>query len=398
MTTTFAPPPMPLHRTNSLPLPPANHALPPVFTAPIRRLPSISIERSRPLGHAPSPAIPTSPIVILSDLDARPATRPAPPSAPAQASIIAMGSTSVAAAAPTPATAAPAAPASAQVISTPTAPPPISLVDLFGHQAGCRDGLTNEEYHADRSCISTSGLKEALRSAAHYQSYLRNPREETRALYLGTAIHCLLLEPQRFASEYVVAPEGDRRSKSFKEFAAAHPGQKIITADESDMLVGIAHSVMGHTTACNLLRAGLVEQTIIWQDRETGLWIKIRPDCLCIDVSNGVCLDVKSTEDASEDSFMYACRRYGYDMQAAIYLTGLREVFQRDFDFAFLPVEKKDPYGCAVYGAPQGMLQSGYRRFRKALNTIKRGVDSGEWPCYQPDGGFSVLPWLRNWV
>ncbi len=74
-------------------------------------------------------------------------------------------------------------------------------------------------------------------------------------------------------------------------------------------------------------------------------------------------------------------------------MEGLRQVFKRDFDFVFLAVEEDAPYGCALYGAPDEMLQDGQRQFRRALKELKRCRESGLWPSYQPDGDYELLEW-----
>lgn len=268
-----------------------------------------------------------------------------------------------------------------------------SLLDLFGH-LHCRPDIPNVLYHADRSCVSASGLKEILRSPAHYQAYLRGEsRKETPAMFLGTAVHARLLEPHLYASDYVIAPLADRRLKEYREFEVANAGKKILSPEQGAIIDGIAESVARHTSADTLLRGGLVEHTIIWEDEETGIWLKIRPDCLCVDFDTGICLDVKKTTDASRQAFRLSCDRYLYDLQAALYLEGLRQVFKRDFDFVFLPVEEAAPYGCALYGASDDMLQDGKRLFRKALRELKRCRDTNLWPSYQPDGDYELLDW-----
>lgn len=269
-----------------------------------------------------------------------------------------------------------------------------TLRELFG-TLRCRPDITNYMYHADRSCVSSSGLKLMLRSPAHFKHYLDAPHEETPALFIGTAIHARLLEPELFAEDYVVAPESDKRKKEYKEFKLAHANQMILDKEQAEILEGIAQSVSQHSSASTLLRGGVIEHSIIWQDKETGIWCKIRPDCLSVDFDTGICMDVKSTEDASEEGFLRSCLRYDYDLSAAFYLEGLRETFQRDFDFAFLACEKSAPYACALYGAPMEMIERGQRRFRAALRRLKQCRDTDSWPSYQPDGDYSILSWPR---
>lgn len=279
------------------------------------------------------------------------------------------------------------------------APLPITATfDLQAHFGAfrCRFDVTNEEYHRDRSCVSASGLKQILRSPAHFQAYLNGDMSnQTPAKRLGTAIHTRLLEPQVFASDYVRAPVGDRRSKEYKEFEIANDGSIILTPDQWTTVEGIDQSVAGHASAQAMLRSGLTEHTLIWQDKNTGIWLKIRPDCICPDVDTGICLDVKSTEDAAPIPFARSCVTYDYDLQAAMYLEGLRENFGRDFDFCFLATEKQAPFAVALYGAPEEMLARGRRRFREALSLLASCRDRNEWPSYQPAGDYELLEWPR---
>jgi hypothetical protein len=275
------------------------------------------------------------------------------------------------------------------------AEPMPTLLEIFG-TLHCRPDIPNEVYHADRSCVSTSGLKEILRSPAHYQAYLSGAnRKETPAMFMGTAVHSRLLEPDLFAADYVVAPTTDKRTKEYKEFELANGDKKIITPDQKVMIEGIGRSVDAHNSAATLLQGGLPEHTIIWQDSESGIWLKIRPDCLCVNFDTGVCLDVKKTVDASASAFAKACVNYDYDLQVAVYLEGLRQVFKRDFDFLFLACEQEAPYGCALYGAPDDMIQRGARRFRQALNLLKACREESAWPSYQPLGDCEILSWPR---
>lgn len=270
-----------------------------------------------------------------------------------------------------------------------------SLIDLFAGGHAIRNDISNEVYHADRSCVSVSGLKQILRSPAHFRAYLDGERKETPAMFFGTALHTRLLEPDVFDAEYVTAPASDKRTSEYKEFQLANANKRILTAEQMAILDGIARSVQGHVSLSTLLRAGLKEHTIIWQDEETGIWLKIRPDCLCAGLDVGTCLDLKSTEDASASEFVRSCVNYDYDLQSAVYLDGLQKAFCRDFDFCFGAIEKSEPFGVALYGAPEEMLLRGQRRFRQALRALKHCRETDEWPSYQPQGDYELLDWPR---
>lgn len=272
---------------------------------------------------------------------------------------------------------------------------PPSLRQLCADGRLIRGDIPIEVYHADRSCVSSTGLKHLLRSPKHYLAYLEGESKVTAARALGTTIHTRVLEPSRFKQEYVMAPTSDRRTAEFKEFRLSNADKRIVTPDEMVILEGIEYSISKHDLLHTNLWQGQKEQTIIWQDEETGLWCKIRPDCLCPQPSEGLCIDLKSTLDASKRAFMMDCVEYSYDFSAAMYLDGLQKRFCRDFDFVLAAVEKVPPFGVACYGVPEEMLARGKRNFRTALRTLKECLETNEWPGYQPNGDYDVLDWPR---
>src|SRR5690606_39465824 len=71
--------------------------------------------------------------------------------------------------------------------------------------------MSNEEYHSLPDSISKSGLDLIARSPAHYRYAER--REPTRAMVIGTAIHAAILEPDVFATEYLLLRSEEHTSE-----------------------------------------------------------------------------------------------------------------------------------------------------------------------------------------
>lgn len=71
--------------------------------------------------------------------------------------------------------------------------------------------MDDDTYHGDRFAISSTTLKECRRSAAHLKAKLDGDRGlgESRALVIGRALHCAVLEPHLFDSQYCTAPDPD---------------------------------------------------------------------------------------------------------------------------------------------------------------------------------------------
>ena len=71
---------------------------------------------------------------------------------------------------------------------------------------GVYSGIPNADYHGGPG-ISKSGLDLIRRSPQHYKAVVdgANDNQPTAAQAIGTAAHCLILEPQEFAKNYCLA-------------------------------------------------------------------------------------------------------------------------------------------------------------------------------------------------
>ena len=74
-----------------------------------------------------------------------------------------------------------------------------------------------KEYHATKA-VSQSLLKRLGQSPAKLRWHLDHPQDEkdSPAKRVGSAVHCALLEPEKFESSVVVMPDVDRRTKAGK--------------------------------------------------------------------------------------------------------------------------------------------------------------------------------------
>ena len=165
--------------------------------------------------------------------------------------------------------------------------------------------LSNEAYHAS-SAISKSGLDLIARSPAHYA--YRSPSAPSRAMEMGTAIHTALLEPDRYATEYVTVDCEDRRASAYKEAVKVHGSERVLTRAESDKIGGMSASVQGNPHAQSLLKHDFAatEVSILTVDPETGVNVKCRFDLL----AGNKALDLKKTQDARPDAFAKSVANY----------------------------------------------------------------------------------------
>lgn len=246
-----------------------------------------------------------------------------------------------------------------------------------------RHGMPAEEYHAVPA-YSASGGKLLLRSAAHYRAAREVPSEPTEAMILGTAMHLAALEPEAFAAQVVRAQKFDRRTTAGKAdaaaFEAANAGKIILPPDHFDALGAMRDSLLAHPAAAALLHEGDAEVSLFWRCPETGSACKARADFLPAGLR--ICVDLKTTQDASPAGFARSAASLGYHVAAWHYLEGCALLGLERDAFTLLAVEKTPPFAVAAYRVPEEALDVGRRRTMEARRLYAQCVHADSWPAY----------------
>lgn len=255
-------------------------------------------------------------------------------------------------------------------------------------------GMPESAYHSHPDSISKSGLDLIDRSAAHFRYAAR--REPTRAMAIGSAIHCALLEPERFASDYLALDVKNRTASEWKQATKARgTDETMLTAPESDHVAGMQESVFANPDAFEALKAAsdLRELSVFATDPETGLQVRARADLVA---TGQFMLDLKKTQDARPEAFCRAIGNYRYFVQAAVYLDVWRWATGETLPaFRFLAVEEQPPHACAVYTLDDEAVAYGRKQYRRNLNEYARCVEQNEWPAYQIESEYIGLPgWM----
>lgn len=253
-------------------------------------------------------------------------------------------------------------------------------MDQVTIEPGIYPNMRNEDYHSGPG-ISKSGLDLIARSPFLYR--YSPPREQTKAMLIGSAFHTMTLEPGLFGDLFAVRPAGiDNRTKSGKEalaeFAKEHAGKSILDADDAEKIKAMASAVWSNRSAANMLTDGEAETSIFHIDEHTDELVKVRPDWMVEDLL----VDLKSTEDASPEAFARSCWNYRYFVQAAFYLdvANSRLEWPRFNNFCFIACEKSPPYQVAVYVADQQMVEAGRAEYRRCLNLYHQCRLTDTWP------------------
>jgi len=255
--------------------------------------------------------------------------------------------------------------------------------------------LSNAAYH-DLDAVGKSDLDLIAKSPAHYRFA---EREETDALRLGSAVHCAVLEPDRFAADYVIAPPMDHRTKAGKEqwaeFEAANAGKTMLNRDEGALALRLAEAVRAHPRAQVLLAAGQPEVSALWSDPDLGVRCRARYDWL---TPEGLVLDLKTTQNASAAAFAKAVATFRYHVQHAWYLDGYHQATgDLPLGFIFIAVEKTPPYAVALYELDGEAADYGRLLARRDLARYATARDLDVWPGYPEEIQPLSLPrWAFN--
>lgn len=229
--------------------------------------------------------------------------------------------------------------------------------------------MTEKEYR-QHPAISRSELWHIRESPQKFKYYKENPPEPTPALLFGQVFHKMLLEPETFNDEFVVAPETNRRTKKGKQmweaFVADHENQTIIPVEMYAQSKEMCESVKRETLAVKLLN-GAAEVPFFWTDEMTGEECKCRVDVLNTEYSQPIIVDVKTTADASTEAFIRSAINYGYDLQSAMYSDGVEKNIGKKPLFVFIAVEKEPPYAVNILQADELLLRRGYDLFREYI-------------------------------
>jgi hypothetical protein len=271
-------------------------------------------------------------------------------------------------------------------------------------------------YHSQAVCpgvsVSSTGIRKAALASplAFWKTSDLNPdryppKEESDALILGKAAHCLILGDEVFAENFAYVPEGAPRrptapqvaafektgvwseaAKAGAEFWAAFDaeaaGRSLLTAEQVTKIGYMAENLAALPEAREALIGDLTEISMIWQDEVTGLWVKSRPDCI---PSNGLDFgDLKTFSPKGPDLMLSAQRAvtdHGYAVQMAMAVEGAERVFHTTATrCALIFIQTTEPYEPVPLMLDEDAIHWGRVLMRDGLNKIAHGLKTGEWP------------------
>ena len=253
------------------------------------------------------------------------------------------------------------------------------------------------DYHSI-DALSNSSLSVLKRSPTEFHARfvaktLR--QEETDAMRLGSAVHMLALEPERFDSEYAIVegpinpstgnPYG-RDTKKFQIWLDQEMMQqtrKVLLASEFAESLEVAKAFQSHLYIRAVMASGLEKiyergyEMAYLVEGQDPIRIKCKPDCVI--PSEGLIIDLKTTSDPHPDVWRWSAEEYGYHRQAAIYLQAMEAYYGKPFRFLFGVVRSRAPYEVGVYELDDDSISRGWSQVESLIAEYAQRKREDNW-------------------
>lgn len=284
---------------------------------------------------------------------------------------------------------------------------------------GSYDNLPIEVYHGDccdGPSLSSTGARVCRRDPARYwQTSPLNPAfveaervaKEARlkdggapqpsAKFMrfakGSAAHLMLLEPQLVSEGVSVIPadllssSGAVSTKAAKAFVQeqADAGRVVLKPDEWQRICDMADALGSNRRVMDLLSKGTVEQSHIWIDAQSGVYLKSRPDFTPDDPEAWI-VDYKTTDHDDIDRWERAAvADHRLDIQAALQMWGASEARQHRPAGVVYIVQHTKTAQVAIRWIDRGsdagadLLAAARQDLRRGINAFAECWNSGQW-------------------
>ncbi len=244
--------------------------------------------------------------------------------------------------------------------------------------------MSDREYRAIPNMLNASSIPHLLQSPAHYLSNLTRPRESTKEMNFGSAVHLKILEPEKFNEQFVVKNIDLRTIKGKKdrdEIELVHK-KKAISEEDFERIKYMEANIRRHEIASQMLTGGHSEQVIIFKlqaSNGTEVACKAKVDY----VGNNILVDLKTTKNAEPNSFNDSIGKYSYEIQGAFYSHAIEMLGQIRPQFYFVAVESEPPFAVSVIRLSESDYSKGHIKIYRAVNIFEECLRLNTWPSYE---------------
>lgn len=249
--------------------------------------------------------------------------------------------------------------------------------------------LTQSEYRAYEAVSQTDLKKCHENPQLYYEQYVAKTRPvdgPSKSQQWGTTLESVLRGQEEFRviPSAVLNEQGHRKGNKYVDWAEAtrflHPGVELVKREEVEDFYEAQNNLRFHELANRLIYSPSAQwsRRYTWPCPLTGMQLKGELDLL--DVQLETITDVKTADDIDLRTWEGDILRYGYDIQAAMYLEAAALAYPDvDWSYAWVVVRNKAPFNVEVYEASQEYLELGRRRLEHRKLFYHECVQSGRW-------------------
>lgn len=263
-------------------------------------------------------------------------------------------------------------------------------------------------YHADQVADQptlSSSIAKLLVDASPAHARANHPRlnpnykpEDDDKFSIGTCVHALLLQGEQVFDRLAYDSWRTNDAKAAAKEARAHGRIPLLDkdADRVDEMLEAVRAQIGALEVDPLpFTDGTPEVTMVWD--EQGVACRARIDWL--HASTLVIDDLKTTSRYANPEAWQRGPLYdhGADLQASLYLRGLRAVTGVDAKWRWIVVETQPPYALSVIAPTAAVLALGDAKVDLALRKWRHCLETGSWPAYPRTVVDAELPaWIES--
>jgi hypothetical protein len=271
--------------------------------------------------------------------------------------------------------------------------------------------VSNSVYHAGPGVSSTQLATFSRSPQEYYWRYIeRNPMSTNDDMILGSMVHCLILEPEVFDSQFAEINRSTNAGKEeYQNFISANPeGALVKRKGDFHKAHAIAAAVKGDSFASIFLTGGSPEVSYYATDPNSGLLIRCRVDYVCKPMQTSGGKEVQYIADIKTISSLDRIERqladFRRDASAAMYCDIVKSVTGRRVNYIHVYVTTKEPFEVAVCQlASEPMnddnltpLQLGRRKYRIGLERLKWCMDNDIWPSARGFDWMEKKPFIES--
>ena len=212
-----------------------------------------------------------------------------------------------------------------------------------------------------KNSLSSSAIKELLKSPRAYSNSVRFPQEDCDAFMFGRLIHQGILEKDKEFNWNVIDAK-DKRAKEWKDAVKEAKPDTILKRDY-DKCKDVIKAYESNTYTKDLLLDYDTEvPNVVFID---DVLFRVKADA--IHVMRDKIRDLKTTGDIAKFN-KWTAMSYGYDCQAYIYCLAFGVEW---YNYEFVVIDKITK-ASGVFTISEEFFESGRRKVHKAIDTYKK--------------------------